>query len=378
MADSRVYIYSDWSVLSARCSTRAGVIATPRSPRSARARRLWLVGVLAGAALLAAGGRTEAQAGVRAATTIATVHSETDVRAWNGVQAWTDYNSADERWHVVVRSAGQIAIPAAIPAGTQRPKVDVGPGPDGTPTLVFVSCTDACRVVISGVNGARARTVPGSAGASSPTIWGSRVAWLRGKNTVLTRRLGAPGTTRLAGVPRRICYAPFKARRRCERTTDASVQDLELNGSRLAIIDHYWPARGATEGGTSEVRIQSVHGGRQRLVASINVGIAGQSWIGPSWVKGDLFFYKSCHEGVGGCVRGGAYRYDAASRTYALAASREVLAGFAMHDDGRRAFEALGGTFSDCADEPGVGTCPLWLTDRLTFTRTRSAISAPG
>jgi hypothetical protein len=126
-----------------------------------------------------------------APTTIAPLDSLTEVRAWSGVQAWTDYSTPDKRLHVVVRSAGQISIPAAIPAGDERLKVDVGPGPNGEPTLAFVSCADVCRVVVSGLDGGRAQTVPGSAGASSPTIWGSRVAWV----TSCTARASRSSTT---------------------------------------------------------------------------------------------------------------------------------------------------------------------------------------
>jgi hypothetical protein len=65
---------------------------------------------------------------IGAPVTIAVLQGQTPVRAWNGVQVWTDYSMIDKRWHVVVRRAGQITIPAAIAAGDGRLKVDVGPG----------------------------------------------------------------------------------------------------------------------------------------------------------------------------------------------------------------------------------------------------------
>jgi hypothetical protein len=365
------------------------MIAMARSARLAHAVRLSPVGTLACVALAAVGAVWAAGA---APATIATLHGLTEVRAWNGVQAWTDYSAADKHWHVVVRSAGTVSIPAAIPAAGERlgsssralvgfedvppdaigsasPQVDVGPGPGGRPTLAFVSCAGVCRVVVSGLDGSRAQTVTGSAGASSPTIWRSRVAWVRGKKTVLTRRLSGGKVRRLAGVPRRKCYEPM-GRRRCERPADASVNDLELHGSRLALIVTYGLSQGGGNG-QSEVRMESVRGGRPHLVALTNVGEDAQAWIGPSWANGDLFFYKSCL--AGGACAGGPYRYDPAGSSYAKAGLTPPLAGFAMDDNGRRAFQA-----GLVESAPRSATWPLRLIGPLTFRRTRPPIARPG
>ena len=318
-----------------------------------------------------------------AATTIATLHGFTPVRAWNEVQAWTDYSTADKRWHVVVRRAGQISIPPAIPAGDERLKVDVGPGPSGNPALAFVSCDGVCRVVVSDPDGNGKRTVPGSERASSPTIWGSRVAWVRGEGsdgrylpprTVLTSRLGVSRVTRLGGSPQRKCYRPYTGGRRCERP-GGTIDDLELHGSQLALIDSYALSRGGGSNGTTEVRMESVRGGPQRLIASMNVGEGQQTWIGPSWAKGNLYFYRSCPFG---CPKAqGAYRYTPESGAYALAAGKYAISGFAMDQRARRAFEALG-LFGDRADSGGELTTSLQLTDELNFTSTRAPIADPG
>jgi hypothetical protein len=332
-----------------------------------------LLGVLGGVALAAADGAAVAGA---ASTTIAELHGQTPVRAWNGVQAWTDYSAADQRWHVVVRRNGQISTPPAIPAGDLRLKVDVGPGPDGAPALAFVSCADRCRAVVSDLDGGRARTIPGSESASSATIWGSRVAWVRGRATVLTRRSGAAKATRLAGVPRRRCYESI-GRRYCERPSAGSVSELELRGERLALIDTYLLAHGGGANGTTEVRMEPVAGGAQRLVASMNVGEGAQSWNGPSWARGGLFFYMSCPFA---CPRQeGPYRYDPVGGAYAKASTAGAIAGFAMDDAGSRAFEALSGAsaIGDRSDSAGY-TTSLQLTGPLTFARTRAPIASLG
>jgi hypothetical protein len=359
----------------ASCGTISRGVAGPRLSRSVHSLRAWLLGVLTCAALIGFGvGGAPAGARVAATpTTIASLHAQNQVHAWNDIQTWTDYRPDEGRWRVVVRSAGQISTPPAIPAGDERLAVDVGPGHDGTPSLAFVSCTDLCRVVVSRLDGSGAQTVPGSEGASAPTIWGSRVAWVGGKERVLTRDLPSGKVTRLPGVPRRKCYEPL-GRRRCERPGLRSVRALELHGSRLALVVNYALSQGGGNGQT-EVRMESVQGRARRLVALMNVGEGGQVFVGPSWATGKLFFFKSCPCGSAQ----GAYRFDPGRRSYAKARGTRPLAGFAIDDAGRRAFEALDPTpgTADRGDTTEIMT-PLLLTRPLAFTPTRSPIAMPG
>jgi hypothetical protein len=199
------------------------------------------------------------------------------------------------------------------------------------------------------------------------------VAWVRGNETVLTRDLTSGKIMRLPGVPRRKCYEPL-GRRRCERPAGRSVRALELHGSRLALIVNYGLSQGGGNGQT-EVRMESVQGRPERLVALMNVGEGGQAFIGPSWARGELFFFKSCPCGSAQ----GAYRFDPNRGSYAKAPGTRPLAGFAIDDDGRRAFEALDPTpgIGDRGDTADIPT-PLQLTGPLTFTRTRSPIGTPG
>jgi hypothetical protein len=323
-------------------------------------------------ALLAGGATNTDAAAAQAPATISELHGETSVRAWNGVQAWTDFSAADHKWHVVVRRAGAIFLPAAIPAGDERLKVDVGPGPDGRPALVYVRCAERCYAVVSDLDGRRARIVTASAGASVATIWRSRVAWVRGRNVVLTRLLRAGSASHVPGVPRRKCYERVPGRRRCERPQDGSVDDLELRGGQLALVVSYGLSQGGGNGQT-EVRMQSVRGGAQRLLAFMNVGEGGQRWVGPSWAQGKLFFYRSCRD----CQTGqGAYRYDPRTGAYSKAPGPGSLAGFAIDDAGRRAFEVPGG-YGDRDDSRGLSNA-LLLTGPLRFGATRSPVGRPG
>jgi hypothetical protein len=179
-------------------------------------------------------------------------------------------------------------------------------------------------------------------------------------------------------VPRRICYAVD--RRRCERPGDATVRDLELHGSRLALISSYGlPHTGGN--GQIDVRMELVSGGRQRLMALANVGESGQTWIGPSWANGDLFFYQSCFGSGCGPGAGGPYRYDPGRRAYSKAGLSGDVTGLAMDADGRHAFLAFGTPASVCTGDPraepedATDPCFLRLTGPLTFRRTRPPIA---
>jgi hypothetical protein len=332
-----------------------------------------LTAFLATSALVAAAAAPAAAA----PRTVAPLQGETAVRAFGGVQAWSDLDPADKQWHVTVRSAGQVTRPP-IPAAKDAIDVDVGPGAGGAPVLAYVRCTDACRVVVAGADGGAARSVPGSAGASHPTIWGNQVAWVRGKSTVMTSRLGG-GRKILPGAPRRECYRPFTGKPpRCERPQNASVDALELHGTQLALIDTYG-LRQAGGNGTTEVRTESIKGGPQRLVARLTIGEAGQTWIGPSWAKSRLFFYKACFGDPSGCVGGGggAYGYDPARRTYVHANGSTVLSGFAMDEDGRRAYETTAPGFDVPCGDRDARPCVLRLTDPLPFEPIRALVRQP-
>src|ERR1700723_444191 len=144
-------------------------------------------------------------AAVAAPTTIAVLHGATAVESYGGVAVWSDYDAAERSWHVVVRRGGAISMPP-IPTAESAIELDVGPGPSGAPMLAYVNCTGGCHVVVSGVDGSDSQTVPGSDGASHPTIWGEEVAWVSSKAKVEISRLDGGELRTLPGVPHRKCY----------------------------------------------------------------------------------------------------------------------------------------------------------------------------
>jgi hypothetical protein len=176
-----------------------------------------------------------------APTTIAPVNGATTIQEYGGIAVWSDYDVADQSWHVVVRRDGRISTPA-IPTAQKAIEVDVGPGPAGAPMLAYVDCASTCHVVVSGVDGSAPQTVPGSDGGSHPTIWGDRVAWVSGKAKVMISRLDGGERRTLPGVPHRKCYYKelvTPARLVCEAPQAPEVEALQLYRSQLALIDTF-------------------------------------------------------------------------------------------------------------------------------------------
>jgi hypothetical protein len=331
-----------------------------------------------GIVILAAGlGLIAPAVAAAAPSTVAVLGGATAVEAYDGVAVWSDYDTTTRSWHVVVRRDGRISTPA-IPTAQKAIEVDVGPGPSGAPMLAYASCASTCHVVVSGVDGSAAQTVPGSDGASHPTIWGDRVAWVSGKAKVMISRLDGTQRRALPGVPHRKCYytGDYSARTRlvCEAPRSPEIEALQLYRGQLALIDTFIlnDNIGAV-GTTTEVRTEAVSGGPQRLVALMDVGEGDESWLGPSWSEGKLYFYKDS-TGAGFVV----YRLDPARDTYASARAFTYLTGFSVIGD--RAYEATAAgdpRGGNVCFEGEVESCVVRLSEPFAFKPSRAPVHVP-
>ena len=328
---------------------------------------------------------------VAAPTLIAPLHGGTTIESFGDLQVWSDYNATDKSWHLVVDSGGLISTPP-IPAATRTIEGDVGPGPSGSPLLVYKVCRSGCHLVVSGVDGSDPHAVPDSDEAWHPTIWGDRVAWVRGANQVMTSLLDGSGRRMLGGAPRRLCQPANKVTRAsCEATTNRSVTGLQLYYGRLALTDSFYTRNGGGNG-EGEVLTESVKGGPQHLIALQGVEEGGGEtfWLGPSWSEGKLYFYA---DGLPECVEHCIYVYgfDPAHDRYVRATASTELTGFAMAA-GLRAYEATAPgngetTPKACAEalkgEPAgeylitVSPCVVRLSAPIAFRPTRPPISFP-
>jgi hypothetical protein len=325
------------------------------------------------AALVAAACLLAPAAAVAAPTTIATLQRSTAVQAYGDVVAWSEYVTTDRSWHVVVRRGGLIST-LASPTATKPIEVDVGPDSHGAPTLAYVSCVGGCHVVISAADGSDAQAVPGSLGASHPTIWGEHVAWVGNSANVLVSRWDGSARRTLAGAPRRKCYFSSlqeATRPTCERPHGPSVDALQLAGRKLALVDTFTlnDNVGAV-GTTTEVRTETIGGGRQQLVALLGVGEGNESWLGPSWSGGKLYFYEDT-SGVGFHV----FRFDPANDTYAKSPAYDYLTGFSVV--GNRAYEATAPENPGhmCGEERVP--CVVRLSEPLVLKPTKTLVHVP-
>jgi hypothetical protein len=296
---------------------------------------------------------------------IATLHEgelwkerDTDVRSYSNVTTWTDYEPADGLFHLVVRSSsGSVVLPT--PTSTRPIEADVGPGPSGAPMLAYVDCAAACELFLANFDGSGARSVPGSRGASLPTIWANNVAWRLGTTHIVTSRLDGSGQRRRVGTPPRRCYRRPGTSSVCSRPERPEILSLSLYRDNLTIIDDFGLPDESE--GQQDVRVQHISGGSDHLIAILDQGaMGGERFIGPSWLGGSLYFYK---EGDG--IPFFLYRYDPVTRSYARARQHAYLSGLSMASP-HQAFETrvpLGGSY-DGREQA------IWLGPRVAFTLT--------
>lgn len=327
--------------------------------------------------MVAGAGYAGTAAAATAPVTIAPLHGNTAVEGYGGVAAWSDYDAADRLWHVVVRRDGQISTPS-IPSATKAIEVGVGPGPSGSPVLAYLSCASRCHLVVSAVNGSDPQAVPGTKGASHPTVWGDRVAWVSGAAKVMTSLWNGAGRRVLGGAPRRKCYESptIQSRLVCEAPEEPSVEALALYGRQLALVDTFILNDGiGAVGTTTKVRIEAVTGGPQRLVALLGVGEGDESWLGPSWLGGELYFYEDTDGATEGAVDG----FDPARDTYVSAPAYAYLTGFSMINS-RQAYEAT------APGDPRAGyvcgraqttPCVIRVSAPFAFKPSRSLVHIP-
>lgn len=318
-------------------------------------------------------------------TLIAPLHGATAIKSFGHVVVWSDYEVADRRWHLVVDADGTISTPA-IPGASETIQADVGPGPSGAPLLVHRLCQHSCHLVVSNLDGSQARPVPDSYGARDPTIWGDRVAWVRGANRPITSRLDGSARVTLHGAPREICEPRRKHPRvRCTTTMGREVTGLELYSGRLALTASF-STRDGDPNGEGEVLTEAVTGGPQHLIAVEGVEEGGGTtfWLGPSWSEGTLYFYE---DGLPECVEHCIYVYgfDPAHNRYLRASASAALSGFSMAE-GRRAYEATApgngyATPEDCAKaltpEEELTPCVIRLSSPIAFKPAPPPISIP-
>ena len=257
--------------------------------------------VAAGAVLLwAAVGAT-----ARAQEVVSHDPSAPKVSAGDGALAWSTYDAADGAWSLVVSHDG-VTEHAAIAPRSVPFDVDLGEDAAGrlvaaysrcrTDPRVFAPTGRGCDLYVYDVRGRAERRLDGASTPEAseylPSLAGGRVAFAR----VYEGRAGGRGrrsylyVRSLAGGPSR--RLPGGTMNDDDRTGPTA---LDLDERRLAFgWDVHGPAAPRYDYGTSEMRIDDLHGGARTIVELAAHGdISAESFVTPTLLGGTLYYGRN-------------------------------------------------------------------------------------
>jgi hypothetical protein len=296
----------------------------------------------------------------RAITLIASLAAETPVRAWAGIAVLS-----------VQEPGGSYRL--ATQQGTEAPRLlpdvkaarypfdaNIGPGPSGSPVIVFARCASAptnrysgeplpkrCslrRTTLGGTLETSVSTAGGVGGDDhAPAIWGNRLAFARpakhGSDWVYIVPLEAGSRARAVRV--RSAPPPPK----CDEATfgpctplaslHPTVTEMSLHGSILA-ENLVLGSLSAGECAHTEVRLIYLAQSRGEQVKSPFCGIeGGQALLGVSLTATHLLYTMECggDENICEHTKTLVYRYGLRNHRTEAAPEHDLLTGFAALDD---------------------------------------------
>jgi hypothetical protein len=283
-----------------------------------------------------AGGSAEADISLTAAT---------PVRVW-GATALLSIREGDSFRLATQRGAQQpVALPGIAPA-SHHFEANIGPGPSGSPVIVFARCRrdGVCRLMRTTLAGNEEIAIGGSAGASgfehAPAVWGNRIAFARrfrnGTEQVYVRPLQTSKPTRsilLPAIPRPPCEAVKRSL--CRPVVfRPTVVELSMRGSmlvetvNLGVIEEELCDQ-------TEIRLVDLASRRSRQVTYSLCGLSGSTLLGASLTAKHILWARTCPGDPGGCESHNTllYRYGLHDHQIQQASQRDVLVAFAAEDD---------------------------------------------
>jgi hypothetical protein len=268
----------------------------------------------------------------------------TPVRAWGAPALLSVRESGGFRLATQRGAQPPVPLPGIAPAS--RPfEADIGPGPSGSPVIVFARCrAGACRLMRTTLAGNEEVAIGSSAGVNgfehAPAVWGNRVAFVRrladGAEQVYVRPLQASKPTRsvrLPAIPRPQCEAVERSL--CSPAVfRPTVVQLSMRGSMLAetvnlgVIEEELCDR-------TEIRLVDLASRRSRQVTYSLCGLSGSTLLGASLTATHILWARTCPGDSGGCQSHNTllYRYGLRSHQTEQAPQRDVLVSFAAEDD---------------------------------------------
>jgi hypothetical protein len=268
---------------------------------------------------------------------------EVNIHAYRGVAVFSLLQGS--RYTLVASTRGGPRRPLNVPAQAAPFDADVGRGPHGRPTVVVRLCTDGrCTLDTLALDGSAPRSTGIEVPHANvrPTLWDGRIAWFE-DGAVRTK---AGTLLRLAAGTR--------------------VLALDLFGHELALNLDLGSDAGVC--GQREVQLLKVGAAHARVLGSQLCGLNGQTFNGPAFDSGWLYFARACNTSCGRS-RFGTYRYR--NGRYELAGDNYPLDDWAWGGHGSiyqvRAQDGVG-----CSD-PDIGCTVVW-TDGLKFKRVGAPI----
>jgi hypothetical protein len=190
-----------------------------------------------------------------------------EIAEYGGHVVWVDQLRDDTGKQVRVVLENHSGRTTLLPIEPAR-ELDLGPGPDGAPTAVYVRCTPGCTIWRYSLTTRRERaTTPGR----RPTIWGDRIAYVRGRDVRL----------RTGSHPARVLAL---------RLTDPD--DLELGPKQLA----YTALADTGEGnGALQLRLHGLSSGRDQLLDSGVIGEGDSTGFNGLLFQSNGIYWQRAH-----------------------------------------------------------------------------------
>jgi hypothetical protein len=289
------------------------------------------------------------------------ITAATPVRAW-GATALLSVREGDG-FRLATQRGTQPSVPVPGIAPASHPfEADIGPGPSGSPVIVFARCRGdgVCRLMRTTLAGGKEIAISGSAGINgfehAPAVWGNRIAFARrfadGTGQIYVRPLQPSKPTRsvrLPAVPRPPCEAVEKTL--CRPVVfRPTVVELSMRGSRLVeTID-----LGVIEEelcDQTEIRLVDLASRRSRQVTYSLCGLSGSTLLGASLTATHILWARTCPGDPGGCQSHNTllYRYGLHDYHVQRAYQQDVLVAFAAEGDAHAVeIRAPAGEDGDC------------------------------
>jgi len=268
-----------------------------------------------------------------------------NLHAYRGVAVFSLKEGS--RYALVASVAGGPPQPLAVPTQSHPFDADIGRGRDGAPTVVVRLCDEgaSCSLSLLAPDGSAPRSTGIDVPRADvhPTLWDGTIAWYE-HGRVQT-----------------------KARTLVRLEHGTRVLGLDLFGRELALnLDVPSPDAGVC--GRRELRLLKIGAQHARVLGSQVCGLNGQTFKGPTFDSGWLYFARTCNTSCG-ASRFGAYRYR--NGRYELAGDDRPLDDWAWGGHGS-AYQVRAQDSVGCSD-PDVGCTVVW-TDGLTFKPVRAPI----